>query len=52
MPQVANASSPAPPQRLMGYARVSTDNQLNDAQVDELRAASSMGPVYPGQDQC
>ncbi|MHC2303510.1 recombinase family protein [Rhizobium mongolense] len=28
-----------PPQRLIGYARVSTDEQLNDAQVDELRAA-------------
>lgn len=27
------------PQRLVGYARVSTEDQLNDAQVDELRAA-------------
>ena len=26
------------PQRLVGYARVSTEDQLNDAQVDELRA--------------
>lgn len=27
------------PQRLIGYARVSTEDQLNDAQVDELRLA-------------
>ncbi|SCB50720.1 Resolvase, N terminal domain [Rhizobium miluonense] len=39
MPQVATVSSPAPQQRLIGYVRVSTDEQLNDAQVDELRAA-------------
>ncbi|MFS8116827.1 recombinase family protein, partial [Rhizobium jaguaris] len=39
MPQVAIASSPSPRPRLIGYARVSTDDQLNDAQVDELRAA-------------
>lgn len=27
------------PQKLIGYARVSTEDQLNDAQVDELRGA-------------
>ncbi|MCZ4093425.1 recombinase family protein [Sinorhizobium psoraleae] len=35
----ANFSPPPLPRRLVGYARVSTDDQLNDAQVDELRAA-------------
>jgi len=30
---------PTPSQRLIGYARVSTEEQLNDAQVDELRMA-------------
>ena len=35
--QVAN-TSPAP-KRLIGYARVSTDDQVHDAQMDELRAA-------------
>lgn len=35
--QVANPS-PAP-KRLIGYARVSTDDQVHDAQMDELRAA-------------
>ncbi len=39
MPKVATVSSPPLPQRLIGYARVSTEDQLNDAQVDELRAA-------------
>lgn len=39
MPQVATVSSPSPLPRLIGYARVSTDDQLNDAQVDELRDA-------------
>lgn len=34
--QVANPS-PAP-KRLIGYARVSTDDQVHDAQMDELRA--------------
>lgn len=33
-------ASPAPPiRRLIGYARVSTEEQATDAQVDELRAA-------------
>ncbi|OYZ88187.1 MAG: DNA invertase, partial [Xanthobacter sp. 17-67-6] len=32
-------SSPRPARRLIGYARVSTDEQATDAQVDELRAA-------------
>lgn len=38
---MANSSlSPAPPvRRLIGYARVSTEEQATDAQVDELRAA-------------
>jgi DNA invertase Pin-like site-specific DNA recombinase len=35
--QVANPS-PAP-KRLIGYARVSTDDQVHDVQMDELRAA-------------
>lgn len=30
---------PQLPRRLIGYARVSTEDQLNDAQVDELRLA-------------
>jgi DNA invertase Pin-like site-specific DNA recombinase len=32
-------SSPRPIRRLIGYARVSTEDQATDAQVDELRAA-------------
>jgi DNA invertase Pin-like site-specific DNA recombinase len=32
-------SPPRPIRRLIGYARVSTDEQATDAQVDELRAA-------------
>lgn len=31
--------SPPLPRRLIGYARVSTEDQLNDAQVDELKAS-------------
>src|SRR5690606_34277990 len=30
---------PPLPRRLIGYARVSTEDQLNDAQVDELKAS-------------
>ena len=33
------ASPPPPIRRLIGYARVSTEEQATDAQVDELRAA-------------
>ncbi|MBO9195359.1 recombinase family protein [Rhizobium sp. 16-449-1b] len=33
------AAAPPPARRLIGYARVSTDEQFNDAQVAELRAA-------------
>ncbi|MDI5925235.1 recombinase family protein [Rhizobium leguminosarum] len=39
---MARSAIPNPhpaPQRLIGYARVSTEDQVNDAQVDELRAA-------------
>lgn len=39
MAKAAKAEPPPPTQRLIGYARVSTEDQLNDAQVDELRAA-------------
>jgi len=39
MAKAAKVSPPPLQQRLIGYARVSTDDQLNDAQVDELRAA-------------
>lgn len=35
--QVANSAPP--PKRLIGYARISTDDQAGDAQMDELRAA-------------
>lgn len=34
-----NTPSPTQPRRLVGYARVSTEDQANDAQVDELKAA-------------
>ncbi|EHS53249.1 Resolvase domain-containing protein [Rhizobium sp. PDO1-076] len=34
-----NSPSPPPFRRLVGYARVSTEDQVNDAQVDELKAA-------------
>jgi len=30
---------PQLPKRLIGYARVSTEDQVHDAQMDELRAA-------------
>jgi predicted site-specific integrase-resolvase len=39
---MARSAIPNPdpaPRRLIGYARVSTEDQVNDAQVDELRAA-------------
>ncbi len=39
MAKAVKVSPPPPIQKLVGYARVSTDDQLNDAQVDELRAA-------------
>lgn len=39
MAKAAKVSTPPLAQKLIGYARVSTDDQLNDAQVDELRAA-------------
>jgi DNA invertase Pin-like site-specific DNA recombinase len=39
MAKAIKASPPPLAQRLIGYARVSTDDQLNDAQVDELRTA-------------
>lgn len=34
-----HANPQAPPRRLIGYARVSNDDQVHDAQMDELRAA-------------
>jgi DNA invertase Pin-like site-specific DNA recombinase len=34
-----NTAPPRPIRRLIGYARVSTEDQATDAQVDELRAA-------------
>ena len=36
---MARTASRAPPRRLIGYARVSTEEQATDAQVDELKAA-------------
>jgi DNA invertase Pin-like site-specific DNA recombinase len=33
------ANPPSGPKRLIGYVRVSTDDQVHDAQMDELRAA-------------
>ena len=39
MAKAVKANPPPPQPRLIGYARVSTEDQLNDAQVDELRAA-------------
>jgi DNA invertase Pin-like site-specific DNA recombinase len=37
--KAANLGASPPPERLIGYARVSPDDQFNDTQVDELRAA-------------
>ena len=39
MAKAVKANPPPPQPRLIGYARVSTEDQLNDAQIDELRAA-------------
>jgi DNA invertase Pin-like site-specific DNA recombinase len=39
MAKSAKNIAPALPRRLIGYARVSTDDQIHDAQIDELRAA-------------
>ena len=39
MAKAIKASPPPLAQRLIGYARVSTEDQLHDAQVDELRTA-------------
>lgn len=39
MAKSAKNIAPALPRRLIGYARVSTDEQIHDAQIDELRAA-------------
>lgn len=36
------APSPAPKRRLIGYARVSTEDQMTDAQLIELKAAGCM----------
>ncbi|GAC1557364.1 MAG: recombinase family protein [Beijerinckiaceae bacterium] len=36
------SSPPAPAGRLLGYARVSTEDQATDAQTDELRAAGCL----------
>ncbi|UFS85335.1 MULTISPECIES: recombinase family protein [Rhizobium] len=39
MAKASSAGAPALSRRLIGYARVSTDDLVNDAQVDALRAA-------------
>ncbi len=39
MPPVVATNSPPLPRRLIGYARVAAEDQFNDSQVEELRAA-------------
>ena len=41
------ATPPPRSRRLIGYARVSTEDQLNDAQVDELKAAGFLEALPP-----
>ena len=39
MPKFATASLPPRPRRMIGYSRISAEDQTSDAQFDELRAA-------------
>ena len=45
MVKTATSNPPPLPRRLIGYARVSTDDEIHDAQVDELQAAGC-GRIY------